>query len=94
MDKAEKLRVAADNFSILLEDYKWRDKDASKMLEWLTPLFDEIKAGRVTPPKRYEYRMALGKDSSFYDPYGPFSRAEADFACALEDWASQPWYKQ
>jgi hypothetical protein len=32
MDKAEKLRVAADNFSILLEDHKWRDKDASKCL--------------------------------------------------------------
>lgn len=58
MDKTEKLRVAADNFSVLLEDYKWRDRDASQMLEWLTPLFDEIKAGRVTPPKRYEYRMA------------------------------------
>lgn len=94
MDRTEKLRVAANNFSILLEDYKWRDQDGSKMLEWLTPLFDEIKAGRVTLPKRYEYRMALGKDSPFYDPYGPFSRAEAYFACALEDWTSQPWYKQ
>lgn len=93
MDKVEKLRAAADSFRILLEDHRGRDQDASRMLEWLTPLFDEIKTGNVTPPKRYEYRMALGKDSPFYEPYGPFSQAEADFACALEDWASQPWYK-
>jgi hypothetical protein len=63
------------------------------MLEWLTPLFDKIKAGNVTPPKRYDYRMALGKDSPFYESYGQFSQVEADFACALEDWASQPWCK-
>lgn len=93
MDKFEKLSMAASDFRKLLLEYKEKDPDASQMLNWLMPLFLEIEAGNVNPPRRYEFRMALGKDSPFYDPHGPFSRIEADFVCALEDWASQPWYK-
>jgi len=94
MNKIEKLRMSANDFRKLLEEYENSDPDAHRMLNWLTPLFIEIEAGNIIPPKSYEFRMALGKDSSFYDPCGPFSRTEADFACALEDWASQPWYKE
>lgn len=93
MDKIKKLKIAANKFRKLLVEYEACNLDARQLLDWLTPLFIEIEAGNIIPPKRYEFREALGKDSSFYDPHGPFSRVEADFACALEDWVSQPWYK-
>jgi len=32
MDKVEKLRAAADNFRILLKNYRGHDQDASRML--------------------------------------------------------------
>jgi hypothetical protein len=64
------------------------------LLRWLTPLFNEIASGKVVPPRRYEYRLALGKDNPFYEPDSPFSELHAEFAAALEDWASQPWYQE
>lgn len=94
MDKVQWLKVKAAEFRALLEAYQDTSVDAMLMLKWLTPLFDDISAGRVMPPVRYEFRNALGKDNPFYEPDSIFSGPHADFAAALEDWASQPWYQK
>ena len=63
------------------------------LLKWLTPLFEDIELGKVVPPTPYTFLNALGKDNPFYEPDKPFSKAEADFISALEDWESQSWYQ-
>lgn len=93
MDKQERLKLAMCHFEEVLFEHQKDSADAALMLTWITPLFDQIRSGQVFPPQRYTLRMALGKDSSFYEPSGPFSKVESDFAAALEDWPSQPWYK-
>lgn len=94
VDKVELLKSKAEKFRSLLTEHQLANGDAMLLLRWLEPLFDEIEQGKVVPPKRYDYRNALGKDSPFYEPNSPFSAAEADFSAALEDWASQSWYQQ
>ncbi|GLQ98653.1 hypothetical protein GCM10007863_30730 [Dyella mobilis] len=68
--------------------------DANLLLTWLTPLFKDIEDGKVISSCYYEYRVALGKDSPFYEPSSPFFSAESAFVCALEDWVSQAWYQE
>lgn len=64
------------------------------VLQWFTPLFRDIEAGKICPPQIYEFGNALGKDNSFYETDKPFHKVEADFVSALEDWESQEWYQQ
>lgn len=94
MDKVKKLQEKADVFHALLKKYAHEDTDAESLLGWLTPLFTGIEKGKVIPPQRYEYRMALGKEPAFYERHSEVHSAEADFVSALEDWESQDWYKQ
>jgi hypothetical protein len=93
MSKVEKFKDRARSFRALLVVHAPKDTDAESLLQWLTPLFEEIAAGKVQPPQRYEYRLALGKDNPFYEPTSPFSEAKAQFISALEDWESQAWYQ-
>lgn len=94
MDKIEILKERAANFRNLLMQHQSKNTDAMLLLKWLTPLFQEIEAGNIQPPQCYDFRNALGKDNSFYEPDKPFHSAEADFVAALEDWESQDWYKK
>ncbi len=91
MDKVKNLKEKAKTFHQLLEN-ETDDLDAARLLKWLAPLFIDIEAGKVTPPRRYEFRMALGKDAKFYERHDNIGKAEADFVSALEDWPSQEWY--
>ena len=93
MDKVTLLKEKAIAFRSLLEAHQDFDTDAMLMLKWLTPLFDDIARGKVVPPTHYEFRLALGRDSAFYELGSLFSESHAEFAAALEDWASQPWYQ-
>ncbi|PRX32139.1 hypothetical protein B0G75_104158 [Paraburkholderia sp. BL18I3N2] len=94
MDKVQNLKDKARAFRTLLQTHDWKDTDAQLLLRWLTPLFEEIEAGLVQPPQHYQYRFALGKDNTFYEPGSPFAEAEAQFVSALEDWESQEWYQK
>jgi hypothetical protein len=92
MDKVKNLQEKTKVFRALLKKYQSTDSDAESLLRWLTSLFDQIENGNIIPPYRYEYRVSLGKDSTFYDRHKDVSSAEAEFMSALEDWISQPWY--
>jgi hypothetical protein len=94
VDKTEMLKEKARAFRALLAAHDWKNTDAELLLRWLTPLFDDIEAGKISPPQRYNYRMALGKDNPFYEQDSPFMKAEAQFVAALEDWESQAWYQE
>lgn len=94
MDKVKLLQERAVAFRDLLKQHEAKNTDAMLLLKWLTPLFQEIEAGKVAPPKYYEFGNALGKEASFYESDKPFHAAEAAFVSALEDWESQPWYQQ
>ena len=94
MDKKENLKEKARSFRALLTAHDWKDTDAELLLRWLTPLFDDIEAGKVTPPQHYKFRLALGKDNPFYAPGSTFIEAETQFVAALEDWESQAWYQE
>jgi hypothetical protein len=94
MDKVRLLQERAANFRELLKQHQAKSTDAMLLLRWLTPLFQDIEAGKIHPPKNYEFGNALGKDNPFYEPDKPFHAAEAEFVAALEDWESQDWYKQ
>lgn len=94
MDKVSLLKVRAASFRKLLEEYEAKNTDAMLLLKWLTPLFQEIEAGKIYPPRYYEFNNSLGKDNPFYEPDKPFHSAETAFVSALEDWESQEWYKQ
>jgi hypothetical protein len=93
MDKIKDLQKRAKEFRLLLERYSGEDPDASLLLETLASLFDDIASGKVVPPVQYKYVLALGKDSPFYEPDGPFISSETAFMSALEDWKFQSWYK-
>lgn len=93
MEKTELLKTRSGKFRELLRQHEDSSSDATLLLKWLTPLFDDIELGKVVPPTPYGFLNALGKDNPFYEPDKPFSAAEADFVSALEDWESQPWYQ-
>ena len=93
MDKVSLLKERAAKFRDLLKQHEEKDTNAMLLLKWLTPLFQEIEAGNIHPPKYYEFRNALGKDDPFYEPDKPFHGVEAEFVAALEDWESQEWYR-
>ncbi|MFZ2161053.1 MAG: hypothetical protein WAW02_02440 [Sideroxyarcus sp.] len=94
MDKVKLLQERAAAFRDLLKQHEARNADAMLLLKLLTPLFQEIEAGKIVPPKYYEFGNALGKDAPFYAPDMPFHAVEAEFVSALEDWKSQSWYQQ
>lgn len=94
MDKVKNLKEKARVFHALLEKYASNDADAESLLRWLTPLFVEVERGGIIPPHRYEFRVALGKESDFYACHREVHSAESDFMCALEDWDSQEWYSR
>lgn len=79
-DKASRLRA-------LLEHYAKTDDDVEMVLSFMTPLFDEIKAGRIVPPRRDEYRWYFfNTESPLYLKYDDLSQAEAEYAEILEGW--------
>lgn len=92
-DKVALVQKRAEEFRTLLDAHQSTDSDAALLLKWLTPLFDEVRSGRIVPPRRYEHGNALGKDHPFYGADKPFQQTEALFVAALEDWCSQPWYQ-
>lgn len=94
MNKIKNLQEKARVFRDLLKKYASDDTDAESLLRWLTPLFTAIEKGEITPPHRYEFHMALGKEPDFYERHKDVHSVESDFMCALEDWESQEWYKQ
>jgi hypothetical protein len=93
VEKIKLLQERAAAFRDLLKQHEATNVDAMLLLKWLTPLFQEIDAGKINPPKHYEFGNALGRDNSFYEPDKPFHHAEAEFVAVLEDWESQDWYK-
>jgi hypothetical protein len=94
MDKKIDLKAAGNRLRILLEQNKNSDDDANRLLTWLKPLLDKIDGNEITPPYKYPLLGALGKDCRFYDKYPDVRLAEANFIAVLEDWVSQPWFKQ
>lgn len=94
MDKVEKLKRRVQVLKTLLETHARRNSDAEALLRFLTPLFEDIMADKIEPPKRYEYHLVLGKDNPFYETDSLFSEAHAQFVSALEDWESQTWYQE
>ncbi|HKR42557.1 MAG TPA: hypothetical protein VJU59_23280, partial [Paraburkholderia sp.] len=94
MDNVQRLQNKTRVFRTLLTEHAPKNADAEALLRWLTPLFDDIKEGKVKPPHYYKFRLALGKDNPFYEPDSPFSDAEAEFIATLEDWESQAWYQE
>jgi hypothetical protein len=93
MDKIKLLQKRAVDFRNLLKKNEATNQEAMNLLKWLTPLFDDIDAGKIIPPVCYGFSNALGKDSSFYEPDKPFHHVESEFVAAHEDWESQDWYK-
>ena len=93
MDKIKNLQEKAKVFRGFLEKYATENADAESLLGWLTPLFMAIEKGKVVPPQRYEYLMALGKEPDFFECHRDVFSAQSDFVSALEDWESQEWYQ-
>lgn len=86
MEKTRLLKDKAFKFRILLEHYGLKDDDAQRLLKWLTPLFEGIDDGSITPPRKYNHLMALGKEPELFSRNKELSHAEAEFISALEDW--------
>jgi len=93
MNKVKNLQEKMRIFRSLLKEHEKDNVDAELLLKWLTPLFNDIEQGIVTPPQRFEHRNALGKEAPFYEPNSMFLEPYSDFVAALEDWPSQSWYK-
>lgn len=94
MDKVRNLQEKAMVLRALLEKYAQIDGDAEMVLGFMTPLFEAIQAGRIVPPHEHEYRWYFANtESPLYEKYEELSQAASEYACALEDWESQEWYR-
>jgi hypothetical protein len=67
MDKSILLKERAAAFRVLLNNMT-DDADAAMLLRLLTPLFDDIGSGKITPPHPYAFKAALG-DALIYSPH-------------------------
>lgn len=71
----------------LLEHYAQTDDDVETVLNFMTPLFNDIEAGRILLPQRDEYRWYFfNTESPLYLKYNDLSQAEAEYAEILEGW--------
>jgi hypothetical protein len=95
MDKVKNLQEKAQALRALLERYAKSDDDAEMVLNFMVPLFKAIEAGEIVPPYEHKYRWYFAStDSPLYRKYEDLSHASSEYACALEDWESQAWFKQ
>jgi len=97
MDKAKHLQEKAQMLHSLLEHYAKIDDDAEMVLKFMTPLFEEIQAGKIVPPKEHKYRWYFANtESPLYRKYEDLSHAAAEYARVLEEWdfplPSSPWH--
>ena len=98
MDKQLLLIERMKDLRFALANAATTDPRVLRILERYTPLFDEIEAGNIVPPRTGLYRNPMfARDSVFENEYGPGSKlstADSAFLSALEDWPSQSWYRQ
>lgn len=95
MDKVKNLQEKAKVLHALLEKYAQIDDDAKMVLGFMTPLFEQIRTGEIVPPHEHEYRWHFAStESPLYRKYEDLSHAASEYACALEDWKSQEWYRR
>ncbi len=89
MDKVKNLQEKTQTLRALLEQYAKNDDDVEMVLDFMVPLFDVIKEGKITPPHEHKYRWYFAStESPLYRKYEDLSHAASEYACALEDWES------
>lgn len=86
MDKVKRLQDKADVLRSVLKKYAYVDSDAEMVLGFMTPLFEQISAGAVVPPRTHEYRWHFASTESPLFKYDDLCEAAAEFGHALEDW--------
>src|SRR5690606_20817213 len=92
-EKVSLLKLAADEFELLLRKYACIDSDAEIALRRVSSLLQQIQVGVVVPPHDVEYgHYEFSTEGSLFR-YPDLCASEARFAAALGDWYSQPWFK-
>lgn len=89
MDKVENLQEKAKVLRGLLEQYSRQDDEVASVLEQMTPLLDEIEAGKVEPPRHDDfgrYFFNVEEQEPWFVKYPELSHAEAEYAEVLQDW--------
>jgi hypothetical protein len=95
MDKVKNLQGKAKALRALLEQYAKTDQDVEMVLNFMLPLFVAIDEEKIVPPHEHKYRWNFAStESPLYRKYDDLSHASSEYACALEDWESQAWFKQ
>jgi hypothetical protein len=96
MDKVKNLQEKARILRSFLERYAKLDGDAEMVLGFMTPLFNQIEAGEITPPYEHKYRWYFANTESPLFQYDDLGEAAAEYARALEDWNNPlpfpPWH--
>jgi len=87
MDKVKILQQKARVLRNLLEQYAKTDDDVEMVLGFMTPVLNDIEAGKVAPPQRDKFRWYFfNTESSLFLKYDDLSQAEAEYAEVLEGW--------
>lgn len=87
MDKVRKLQEKARILRALLKQYGNQDDDVSFVLDRMTPLLDDIEAGKVVPPKHDDfgrYFFNVEEQAPWFIKYPELTHAEAEYAKVLE----------
>ena len=92
MEKNELLLEKTRIFRKMLVEVEAQDSGLWMLLDELKQLFDDIEAGRVTPPCVGRYSPAFNGEDPKYGYEHPLYEAAAEFHAALEDWRSKPWW--
>lgn len=85
-----RLKQEADNLRMLLERYSKTDSEVEDFLRRITPWFERIDRGEITPPCR-DYRLSVYFTNPDLSPLAErylgheLGRAEASFCCTILD---------
>jgi hypothetical protein len=93
MNKRELLLQCMASLRAELAAAKVADPWLAELEDSLDPLFSDIGSGLVEPPCCGRFRNPFHIEDPRYGPETRLFAAAAAFRSALEDSASQPWFK-
>ncbi|CAJ0705219.1 hypothetical protein LMG19089_03785 [Ralstonia edaphis] len=88
MDDVNQLQEKARKLRTLLAAHAATDDDAEMVLGFMTPLFQAIERGDITPPTHDEYRWYFAHTDAPLFKYDDLGEAHAEYSHALEGWTS------
>jgi hypothetical protein len=93
VNEVENLKARMREFAAMLDECAQGDDEVNMLRLQLRPLFAEIEKGSIRPPCVGRFKVPFLIEDERYGLGTPMFEAAAQFACALDDSASQPWFK-